>query len=271
MTHIGFPLRRRRLRILVAFGLWMSLVAGCSPGATPSTPPTSPPATASASPDSSRPPAPSPGAEFDLVVVPEQMVGRTIGGARVVFLVQASGRVDEGPIDLAVVAPGAAVSIEPQPLTPGVVGEVAIVPEAVDQEVELAVGITATRGEVERTERRIVMLMPGEDSLFGEAGDHLAPFVTWLARERPDLGITGVTAWSATPGGWVLVVNHYLFFSNEWEVGLDWHVMIPPDDWSRIYLRRRWTELQPSLAFEIPSVTSGSEPREIQPPEGVWR
>jgi hypothetical protein len=47
--------------------------------------------------------------------------------------------------------------------------------------------------------------------------------------------------------------------------------MSPPDDWARIYLRRRWSEVHPSRAFEISSVSSGAEPREIAPPEAVWR
>jgi hypothetical protein len=42
--------------------------------------------------------------------------------------------------------------------------------------------------------------------------------------------------------------------------------MIPPNDWSRVILRRRWTEMTPSVAFEVQSVSAGDEPREIEPP-----
>ena len=52
----------------------------------------------------------------------------------------------------------------------------------------------------------------------------------------------------------ILVVSHYLFFSEDWEMGLMWHIMIAPHDWSRIYLRPRG-EMAPTLAFEIPSVS----------------
>lgn len=47
--------------------------------------------------------------------------------------------------------------------------------------------------------------------------------------------------------------------------------MIAPDDWARIYLRQRWTETTPSAAFEISSVSAGGDPREIAPPDAVWR
>jgi hypothetical protein len=94
-------------------------------------------------------------------------------------------------------------------------------------------------------------------------------FTKWLAAERPDLGIDPDTQWQGTPGGWVHVVNHYQYFSETWELGLDWHVIVPPDDWARIHLRRRWTEATPSAAFEISSVSGGSAPHEIEPPESV--
>lgn len=72
--------------------------------------------------------------------------------------------------------------------------------------------------------------MPG---LGVEAGDHLAPFLGWLADANRELGIDERTELDATPGSWVLVVNRYQFVSAEWEIGLAWYVMIPPDDWAR--------------------------------------
>jgi hypothetical protein len=46
--------------------------------------------------------------------------------------------------------------------------------------------------------------------------------------------------------------------------------MTPPDDWARIYLRHRWTETEPSMAFELTSFEGGGEPAETTP-EGIWR
>ena len=35
-----------------------------------------------------------------------------------------------------------------------------------------------------------------------------------------------------------LVVSHYLFFSEQWELHLEWHIMVAPDDWARISGRK---------------------------------
>lgn len=230
------------------------LVTGCGAGPGPSEP------AASAAP-----------VAFDLDVVPVMSWGRAIPDEPVVFLVTVSGAADDGPVSLSVEAAGAAVSAEPGELQPGVVGEVTVVPAEVDEERELSVTITATRSGVERQQARSVLVVPGEDSLGPEADPLLERFVSWLATEQPELGIGPETEWEAMPGSWVLVVNHYLYFSDEWELGLSWHVMIPPDDWARIYLRRRWTEVAPSAAFEITSVADESEPHAIPPPDAAWR
>ncbi len=68
-----------------------------------------------------------------------------------------------------------------------------------------------------------------------------------------------------------LVVSHYLFFSEDWEMHVSWHIMVAPYDWARIDLRHRFDEETPSYAFEISSVDAGSEPCPIDPPESVWR
>lgn len=68
------------------------------------------------------------------------------------------------------------------------------------------------------------------------------------------------------------MVSHYLFFSEEWELHIEWHIMMPPDDWARIDLRHRFDELEPSYAFEISSVNAtSSEPVPMEVPETVWR
>jgi hypothetical protein len=208
---------------------------------------------------------------FSLTVAPETSVGRTIGGQPSMFLVSVSGSGGDAPVTISATAPGAAVAIDPVQLVPGVVGEVTITPEPVSTDTSLAVSIAATRSGVERIALRTLTVAPGEDGLAAEARRHLEPFVRWLGAERPELGIDQSTAWSGSPGAWVLVVEHYQYLSEDWELGLSWHVMIAPDDWSRIYLRRRGTEIRPSRAFEIPSFSSGTPPQEIQPPDVVWR
>jgi hypothetical protein len=151
------------------------------------------------------------------------------------------------------------------------VGEVTVVPEGSTAERAVDVTIEGERGGIVRRVSRQLTVVPGEDSLGPEAAALLGRFTGWLATNRSDLGIGPETRWEASPGGWVLVVNHYQFETEDWELGLSWHVMVPPDDWARIYLRRRWTEAVPSAAFEIQSVTGRSIPRQIEPPDAVWR
>jgi len=95
-------------------------------------------------------------------------------------------------------------------------------------------------------------------------------FVPWLASNHPELGITSETEWIGTivnPG--ILVVMHYMFYSEDWEMYVTWHVMIPPYDWTKIYLRSRFTETQSSNAFEISSVQGEEEPHSIELPDWV--
>jgi len=99
-------------------------------------------------------------------------------------------------------------------------------------------------------------------------------FIPWLAQNRPELGITEQTQWTGTiVTPHILVVTHYLYFSDEWEMHVFWHVMIPPYDWAKIELRRRFVETLPSLAFEIPSRSAAPplEAQAIEPSDTLWR
>ncbi|GAJ04175.1 unnamed protein product, partial [marine sediment metagenome] len=69
----------------------------------------------------------------------------------------------------------------------------------------------------------------------------------------------------------IMVVMYYLFFSEDWEMGLRWHVTIPPYDWAEIYLRHRTTEVSPTYAFKISSLEAQDEPQAVEPEEMVWR
>lgn len=215
-------------------------------------------------------------ATFALEVLPPEVPSanrRAIGGQQYRFLVRLHDRSpDRGSVLLAASAPGAAVHIAPALLRRGVVGEVTVVPAAVAGEAVQSVIITATRdGDPRVTVRRTIELTPGEDTDAAAAREHLALFLPWLATNRPALGLTPTTSFEGTSASHLLVVTHYLFVSEEWEVGLSWHVMIARHDWTRIYLRHRWTEAWPSLAFEIGSVAGGAQPVEVDPPTAITR
>jgi len=102
-------------------------------------------------------------------------------------------------------------------------------------------------------------VVEGEDDREPYATELRDRFVAWLTLNRPELGITSETEWSGTMVSprW-LVVSHYLFFSEDWEMHVSWHIMVPPYDWARIDLRHRFDEETPSYAFEISSVDAST-------------
>ncbi len=217
---------------------------------------------------------------FSIQVTPVHMED-TIAGQSCVFLVTVA---DEGSVtgepktvNISAQAPNAKVTVGPQAIAPGSVAEVIVVPEVVldpDEESRtLTITVNGERDGLKKTETVTIRVVDGEDLMAETAANMRDKFIPWLAENYPELGITNETEWTGTivlPN--IVVVAYYLFFSEEWEMGVRWHVTIPPHDWVRIYLRHRTTETLPSYAFEISSwSTPGEEPQAIEPPESVFR
>jgi hypothetical protein len=252
-------IQRNAIALVSALAITASLTTGCASGPSPA-------ATDNVPTGTTEPIA------FSIEVAPAAAVGLNVPGAKVVFLVRATGDPADGAIAVRATSNGGSIAVEPESLIPGAVGEVTLVPAPVaGSEVPVEIEINAERDGLVRTETRTITVQPGTDELRAEADGHLAAFMPWLAATRADLGINPDTEWEGVPGAWVLVVSHYLYFSSDWELDLAWHVMVPPDDWCRINLRRRWVEMTPSVAFEISSVAGGTAPREIEPEPAVWR
>jgi len=75
-----------------------------------------------------------------------------------------------------------------------------------------------------------------------------APLVAWLETEHPEFGtFDGLPFYTYFTYPGILVVEHWTFMYEAWEMRICWHVMIPPHDWSMIWLRRRG-ELEPRIA-----------------------
>jgi hypothetical protein len=73
----------------------------------------------------------------------------------------------------------------------------------------------------------------------------------------------------------LLVVSHYMFTNELYELGVSWHVTVAPDDWAELYLRPR-DELHPTRAFRVSSWSAAlaGEPVEftdVAPPDEVVR
>jgi len=198
-----------------------------------------------------------------------------IPGQHFVFLVTITdeGQEYELPVRISATAPGAEVIIYQEDIFEGEVAEVVVIPAQASIGTIIEVTITGNRDSASDEKVVSFEVAEGEDDRQEYAEELLDRFVSWLATNHPELGITDHTAWNSTMVSPVwLVVSHYLFFSEEWELHIEWHIMMPPDDWARIDLRHRFDELEPSYAFEISSVNAtSSEPVPMEVPETVWR
>ncbi len=210
---------------------------------------------------------------------PEQIEGvdvfkLAIAGQHFVFLVTITeeGEGSELPVLISATAPGAEVVIYHEDILEGEVAEVVVIPAPASIGQIIEVTITGTRGNVSDEKVASFEVAEGQDDRQEYAEELLGRFVSWLATNHPKLGVTEDTVWDGTTVSPIwLVVSHYLFFSEEWELHLEWHVMVPPYDWAKIDLRHRFDELAPSYAFEISSLDAASEPVAIEVPETVWR
>ncbi len=222
-------------------------------------------------------PTPTPEDEdipFTLHVLPDHLQGFSIAGQHVVFLVTFTDeeQADAGAVVISAEAEGAAVSILHASVAEGEAAEIDVVPDAASTGGQVKVTFTGTRGGLTADAEFTFDVIEGTDDRKDYAEELQARFISWLAADHPELGITAETAWLGTMVSpqW-LVVSHYLFFSDEWEMHIEWHIMIAPDDWMRIDLRHRFDETKPSKAFEISSVTENGEPISIAVPETIWR
>lgn len=219
-------------------------------------------------------PEPDDSATFTVTVTPPEEppeVRTAIPGQGVPFLIEVSSD-SSMPVTITATATGATVEqIVPDELTPGEVGEVWVVPDPSQVETTAMVDITATRGDVTETVTRSLPVFPMEDERGQDAQRYFDMWVDWLAANRPDLGITAETEWEPEFVSTLLVVSHYAYFSDEWEMTVAWHNMIPPNDWTEVHLRERFVEARPSVALRMDSVDGMTEPREVEPPAVVVR
>jgi len=200
-----------------------------------------------------------PPVDFGVRLVPGSM--RALVGQRCVVLVQTTlpPTLRSATISAIVDAPFNLVGRE---LPGGAVSEIEVDPDgAVDR-----VGVFA-HGEYQGESAdagALIEVVGGVDHLGAEGRARLELFLPYLEESYPDEGIGVTTRWIGAPvvsGG---EVARYLFFSARWEVGLAWR-----DDWTRLYLRRRFAGLRPSMAFRLRSMES--EPVPCVPPPAVDR
>jgi hypothetical protein len=204
----------------------------------------------------------------------QQEALQAIPGQRYILLITVA---DEGggtsaPVTLFATEPNslATVAVQPQAISPGQVAEVTVTTSPASVNQILTVTITGTRSGLTRNETQRIEVILDDDGLENYATAMRDRFVPWLTSNHPKLGISNDTVWTSTVvNPRILVVMHYIFLSEEWELYVTWHVTIPPYDWTRIYLRQRYNEVRPSHAFEIASVTNRDTPHSIDVPDWV--
>jgi len=204
----------------------------------------------------------------------EKEIPMSMPGQRVVFLVvvedTGEGNGYGKAVDISATASSAEVSVNNPAIKSGEVAEVTVIPDQTSTNKILTITINGERSGFKQTETVNIEVIEWEDDLGDVAAEMRDKFVPWLATNHPDLGITSETEWIGTiVNPRILVVMHYMFYSEDWEMYVTWHVMTPPDDWTRIYLRPRFTETHSTIAFEISSVQGGEEPHSIELPDWV--
>jgi hypothetical protein len=197
----------------------------------------------------------------------------SIPGQRCMFLVtliENQTSTESGAVKLTATSLDCEVSVYPQSITHGQVAEITVMPITDNVGRNVTITLTGERGGLKRIVNISTEVLGEEDMLGPEAAEKRDMFVAWLAVKHPELGITDKTVWTGTVvNPRVLVVTHYMFLSEEWEMYLTWHVMIPPYDWAKIYLRHRFDNAAPTYAFEISSLQEQSEPGAIEVPDWV--
>lgn len=197
-----------------------------------------------------------------------------IVGQQCIFLVsiieQSGG--DFGPVQISVLGGEemADVHVSPKQIRTGQVAEIIVVPKTGSVGTNLTFTIVGERDNFVQTETVFVEVIDWEDSIGSTAAEIRDKFIPWLSANYPELGITNATRWEGTiVNPRLLVVMHYMFLSKDWEMYVTWHVMVPPNDWAKVYLRHRFNETQSSYAFEISSVEGGLQPHPIELPDWV--
>jgi len=97
-------------------------------------------------------------------------------------------------------------------------------------------------------------------------------FVSYLSSNRSSFGVNESTVWEGFDNApQILIVEHYLFRSEFWELELSKHVTIAPHDWVKVYIRPR-NQIGPIWSGIIESWSTGNHSvSEIEPPSYIYR
>ncbi len=97
-------------------------------------------------------------------------------------------------------------------------------------------------------------------------------FISYLSSNASSIGINESIIWDGFDNApQILIVEHYLFRSEFWELELSRHVTTAPYDWVKVYIRPR-NQISPIWSGIIESWISGNHNvSEIEPPSSIYR
>lgn len=216
-------------------------------------------------------------APFEMnILPPEDPVEARVAipGEMVCFVIEPPSYTQD-EVSYSISAELAEVVLEPLEYPSGAVVETCVVPDPTEVEATATVTFTtelSVGGERQvRTDERSIVVWPVADERALDAQPYFDRWVAWLADNQPELGITVDTEWDPTFVSTFLVVSHYAYWNDEWEMVIAWHNMIPPDDWTDVFLRTRGFESAYNIAFRQDSVSGNSEPRSLPTPVDLIR
>ena len=213
---------------------------------------------------------------FELIVHPEFVQGMYPGVPVTVLVAVADDSAGSGEVALTADFSHGSATVAPSGVSTGQIAQVTFTADPVVDEQEEALTVEGTRGSAESVADRRIVVMPGADDREAIARDLLALFLARLQQDRPDLRITEQSAFDGSVvAPRLLVVSHYLFQNDEYELGLSWHIMVAPDDWSELYVRPK-DSLTPVTAFRLSSWSmalagENVEFTEVEPPAQIVR
>lgn len=211
-----------------------------------------------------------PDADLQLRMAPSEYFP-VVPGQLFVVLVSPSGGEESVAMKASVTGAG---TVEPATaqVEPGEVAEFTLVADPEDIGTTVTLDLAAECGDSRVARSMEIEVVDWDDTIQSQAIELRERFVSHLEAEMPELGISQATEWvPSITKPQILVVMHYLFFSDDWEMGIMWHVTVPEHAWSRMYLRPR-DQMQPTVGLEIPSYPdSESAPVPWEPPAEVDR
>lgn len=182
-----------------------------------------------------------------------EFVNRIIPGHRPLAIVTASGGTGAaanlvGTSSLS----GLSVSFVPESLAPGASAEVWVDVPEVSEDVPFTVTVTAAQGKEQQSLTVSATAVPGVDDIAETATQIAAVFLDRLHAQLPGLPADVSKLVNGTPVAGLLVVTHYAWFTDAYEIGLAWHIMVAPDDFAELYVRPRG-ERAPTHTYRINS------------------